>query len=53
MSVCQGTTNSINCAQESASFVTEQGAVKKKNAYLFQYQSHINKMDSEYLQNYV
>ena len=30
MSVCQGTTNSINCAQESASFVTEQGAVKKK-----------------------
>ena len=25
----------------------------KKNAYLFQYQAHTKKMDSEYLENYV
>ena len=26
---------------------------KGKNAYLFQHQGHMNKMDSEYLENYV
>ena len=35
-----------------------QGAVrlsgsKEKNEYLFQHQGHRNKMDSEYLENYV
>ena len=43
----------INCAQESASLISKQGAVKKKNACLFQHQGHTNKMDSEYLENYV
>ena len=33
--------------------VNNQGAVKKKNAYLCQHQGHMNKMDSQYLGNYV
>ena len=53
ISICQRTTNIINCAQQDASLITKQGAVKKKNAYLFQHQDHMNKMDSEYLENYV
>ena len=43
----------INCAQEGASLISKQGAVKKKNVYLFQHQGHTNKMDSKYLENYV
>ena len=43
--ICQRTINIINCAQE--------GASKEKNAYLFEHQGHRNKMDSEYLENYV
>ena len=43
----------INCAQEGASLISKQRAVKKKNAYLCQHQGHTNKMDSEYLENYV
>ena len=39
-------------AQEGASFITKQGAVKKKKD-LFQHQGHANQMDSEYLENYV
>ena len=30
ISICQRTINIINCAQEGASFITKQGAVKKK-----------------------
>ena len=51
--ICQRTINIINCAQEGASLIIEQEAVKKKNAYLFEHQGHRNKMDSEYLENYV
>ena len=43
----------INCAQEGASLISKQRAVKKKNAYLCQHQGHTNKTDSEYLENYV
>ena len=43
----------INCAQERASLISKQRAVKKKNVYLFQHQGHTNKMDSKYLENYV
>ena len=43
----------INCAQEGASLISKQGAVKKKNVYLFQHQGHTNKMYSKYLENYV
>ena len=32
------------------SFITKQGAVKKKMHYLFQHQGHTNKIDSEYLE---
>ena len=53
ISIRQRTTNIINCTQEGTSLITKQGAVKKKNAYLFQHQGHINKMDSKYLENYV
>ena len=45
--------SSINCAQEGASLISKQGAVKKKNVCLFQHQGHTNKMDSKYLENYV
>ena len=46
--------NIINCAQETASLITEQGAVKEKmHIILFQHQGHMNKMDLEYLENYV
>ena len=41
----------INCAQKGASLISKQKAVKKKNAYL--HEGHTNKMDSEYLENYV
>ena len=41
----------INCAQKSASLISKQRAVKKKNAYL--HEGHTNKMGSEYLENYV
>ena len=51
--ICQRTINIINCTQEGASLISKQGAVKKKNVYLFQHQGHMNKMDSEYLENYV
>ena len=51
--ISQRTINIINCAQEGASLITEQGAVKEKNANLLQPQGHTNKMDSEYLENYV
>ena len=34
-----------------ASLITKQGAVKKKNAYLFQHQVRTNKMEPEYLEN--
>ena len=50
-SICQRTINIINCAQEGASLISKQRAVKKKNAYLFQHQGHRNKMDSEYLES--
>ena len=53
ISICQRTINIFNCAQEGASLISKQGAVKKKNAYLFQHQGHRNKMDSEYLESYV
>ena len=47
----------INCAPEVASSISKQWAVKKKkkkkNAYLFQYQDHSSKMDSQYLDCYV
>ena len=43
----------INCAQEGTSLISKQGAVKKKNMYLFQHQGHTSKMDSKYLENYV
>ena len=51
--ISQRTINNINCAEKNASLITKQRAVKKKNAYLIQYQDHMNKMDSEYLENYV
>ena len=53
ISICQRTINIFNCAQEGASLISKQGAVKKKNVYLFQHQGHTNKMDSKYLENYV
>ena len=53
LSIYKGTINIINCAQEGESLISKQGAVKKKNAYLFQHQGHRNKMDSEYLESYV
>ena len=53
ISICQRTINIFNCPQEGASLISKQGAVKKKNAYLFQHQGHRNKMDSEYLESYV
>ena len=43
----------INCAQEGTPLISKQRAVKKKNACLCQHQGHTNKMDSEYLENYV
>ena len=43
----------INCTQEGASLISKRGAVKKKMRNLFQNQGHTNKMDSEYLENYV
>ena len=45
----------INCAPEVASSISKQEAVKKKkkNAYLFQYQDHESKIDSQYLDCYV
>ena len=44
----------INCAPEVASSISKQEAVKKKkNAYLFQYQDHKSKIDSQYLDCYV
>ena len=51
ISICQGTISIINCAQEGASLISKQRAVKKKNAYLFQHQGRRNKMDSEYLES--
>ena len=53
ISICQRTINIVNCAQEGESLISKQGAVKKKNAYLFQHQDHTSKMDSEYLENEV
>ena len=54
ISICQRTINIFNCAQECASLISIQRAVKKKkNAYLLQHQGHSNKIDSEYLENYV
>ena len=53
ISICQRTINIINCAQDGASLITRQGAVKKKNAHLFQHQGHTNKIDSTYLENYI
>ena len=52
ISICQRLINIINCALEGASLTTKQATVKK-NAYLFQYQSHKNEMDPENLENYV
>ena len=52
ISIFQRTVNIINCAQEGASLITYQGVVKK-SAYLFQHSGHTNKMDLEYLGNYV
>ena len=43
----------INCTQDGASLINKERAVKKKNAYFCQHQGHTNKMDSEYLENYV
>ena len=43
----------INCTKEGAFLISKQRAVKKKNAYLCQHQGHTNRMDSEYLENYV
>ena len=53
INICQRTINIINCAQEGASLVTKQRAVKKKNAYLFKHQGHTKNIDVEYLENYV
>ena len=53
ISICQRTIIIINYAQEGASLISKQGEVKKKNAYLFQQQGRTNKMDSDYLENYV
>ena len=53
ISIYQRTINIINYAQEGAFLITKQEAEKKKNVCLFQYQGHTNKMDSEYLENYV
>ena len=52
ISICQRLINIINCALEGASLTTKQATVKK-NAYLFQHQSHKNEMDPENLENYV
>ena len=43
----------INCTQEGASLISKEVAVKKENLYLSQHQDHVNKMDSNYLENYV
>ena len=53
ISICQRTINIFNCPQEGASLISKRGAVKKKMRNLFQNQGHTNKMDSEYLENYV
>ena len=56
ISICKKTNKSlsfINCTQEGASLISKRGAVKKKMRNLFQNQGHTNKMDSEYLENYV
>ena len=51
---CLRAINIINCAQETASLITELGAAKEKMyIILFQHQGHMNKMDSGYLENYV
>ena len=42
----------INCAQEGASLISKQRAVKKKMRICFNIKV-TNKMDSEYLENYV
>ena len=42
----------VNCAQEGASLITKQGAVKK-NWFLFQDHGHSNKMDLGYIENYI
>ena len=39
--------------QEGTSWITKKGAVKKKTAYLFQHQGCMNKIDSDYVENYV
>ena len=51
ISICQRTINIINCPQGGASLISKQGAVKKKMR--IQHQGHRNKIDSEYLENYV
>ena len=45
--ICQRTINIIKCVQEGPSLITEQGAVKEKNAYLFQHQRHTDKIHSD------
>ena len=51
--ICQRAINIINGAQEGASSITETRGSKGQNAYLFQHQGYVNKMDSEYFENYV
>ena len=51
-SIGQRTINIINCAQESASLISKQGAVKRKMC-LFQHQGLRNKMYSKYIESYV
>ena len=53
ISICQRTINVIICAQEGASLISKQGAVKKKCIFFFQHQGYTKKMDSEYLKIYV
>ena len=52
ISICQRTINIISCAQEGASLISKQGAVKKKICICFNIKA-TQKMDSKYLENYV
>ena len=51
ISICQRTINSLTVLKRVRLWLENKGALKKKNAYLFQHQCHRNKMDSEYLES--
>ena len=50
ISICQRTINIINCAQEGALWINKLSS-KEKNT--FQHQGYMDKMNSEYDENYV